>query len=155
MRERALLLALIFCSLSACIPLEDQEQGMTAAVDHAIKEARKIQAQLAQTGKCPDAMPGWHMRELLEQLETRAGTEKVSYPLVLDCYQDKDAELKFGIIVEYSFDSQSWVSGAATGPLEVEYGHFTAPCTFSVSPLDESYAAATHAVHDRCNEWIW
>lgn len=146
MRVRALCIVLTACLLTACEPPKDVQQGMIAAIDHAIREARKVQAQLAETGQCPQALAGWQFNKLQDALETEAGTEKVRFKLGLDCY--KVSELRFGIVVKYSFDAGDSISGGATGPLEVMYGHFTAPCTFAVSSADDSLAAATRAVHD-------
>jgi hypothetical protein len=154
MVSRACILLLAACLLAACGSIADDRQGMIAAVAHAIEEARKVQLQLAETGKCPRTLAGWQRVEKGwgEMLEADAGTQKVRYPLALEC--DKDSE--FGILVKYSFDSGDTVSGSATGPLEVTYGHHTAPCTFQVSAADDAVAAATRAVREAadCNP-LW
>jgi hypothetical protein len=146
MVSRAASLLLVCRVLSACTPIEEEEQAQLMAVTHAIAEGRRIQARAAGSGKCPDTLPGWKLDQWKENLQTRAGTKRVSYKLSLEC-----KDLEFSILVAYSFDSASYVSGRATGPLQVTYGHFTAPCAFEVSAADDIAAAATKAVLSECD----
>ena len=141
--QLALTLALTSCLLMGC-DTEDQRQGMIAANVRAIQEARKTQAEIATTRKCPDALAGWQRSRDGLWLETTAGTAKAQYQLRFECQPD----LEFSLAVRYSFDSGTYVGGRDTGPLEITYGHFTAPRTIKIAPTDDAAVVATRVVDE-------
>jgi len=116
---------------------------MVAANAHAIQEARKIQAGIAATGKCPDELEGWRRDASGLFLETVAGTAKVHFVLSLDC---TEPDLMFGILVKYSFDSGNWVLGGATGALVIEHGHFSDPSRMEIGSADDAAVVAAKVV---------
>ncbi len=145
---RSVSLIVMSCLLSGC-GLEDQRQGMIAANISAIKEARKIQAEIAGARKCPDRLSGWQRKgdaRFQDELVRVAGTAKVQYTMSFECYED----LTFEITLKYSFDSGTGASGSATGPLEITYGHFTEPCTIEIRAADDAATVATRVVRERC-----
>lgn len=145
---RSVSLIVMSCSLAGC-GLEDQRQGMIAANISAIEEARKIQAEIAEAGKCPERLVGWERKgdtPFHDELVHVAGTTKVQYTMSFECYEN----LAFGITVKYSFDSGTGVSGSATGPLEIVYGHFTKPCTIEIRAADDAAVVATRVVREQC-----
>lgn len=142
--ERGLQLTLISTLLLGCSS-EDNRQGMIAANVRAIQEARKIQAEIAATEKCPDSLVGWQRDQSGLFLVTVAGTAKMHYVLSFDCSRP---DLSFGILVKYSFDSGPWVLGSAAGPLEIEYGHVTAPRTFKIASTDDAAVGAARVVYE-------
>lgn len=137
-----LCLAWISCLLLGC-STEDQRQGMVTATVHAIQEARKIQAEIAATGKCPDKIEGWRRDESGLFLETVAGTVKRHFVLSFDCYEP---DLTFGVLVKFSFDSGPWISGSAAGALVIEHGHFSDPRRMEIGTADDAAVVATKVV---------
>lgn len=139
----------VTCCFLACIPClllgcsnEEQRQGMIAANIHAIQEARRIQAALAATRKCPENLAGWQPARAGWWLETRAGTDKQQYWLSLDCQPN----LHFTVAVKYSFDSGTHVYGNPEGPLAISYGHFTNSQDMKISPQEDATTIATKVV---------
>jgi hypothetical protein len=122
---------------------------MVAANVYAIQEARKIQAEIAATGKCPDKLEGWRPDKSGIFLETVAGTAKVRYVLSFDCYEPN---LTFEVLVKYSFDSDSGVLGSATGPLVMVHGHFTDPQRMEIGATDDAEGVAAKVV---CASYSW
>ena len=117
---------------------------MVAALVHAIQETRRIQGEIAATGKCPHTLEGWRPDKSGIFLETKAGTDKVRYVLSFDC---TEPGLTFGVLVKYSFDSGPWVLGSATGPLTIEHGHFTDPTRMEIGSTDDDAVVAAKVVH--------
>ena len=112
---------------------EEARRGRAAANAFAIREARKAQAILAETGRCPETLAGWTPSPRFQEgLVTEAGAGQTRYQLQWVCINDE-----FSIDVKYSLDSGTAVMGRMTGPLELSHGHFTAPSTIWVSATDD------------------
>jgi hypothetical protein len=144
MIKRALGVTLISSvTLQGC-SVEEERRGRIMANAVAIREAQKIQDEISRTLKCPSELAGWSSdQRALSRLVTHAGTQEAQFLLRYECFDDG---LEFYITVVYSFDSESSVSGSTKGPLEVTYGHFTAPHTLTVSRSDDADAVAARVV---------
>ncbi len=111
-------LAVAICSLSAC-SYEKPVKAMIAANVFAMNTANALSAYLAENKMCPKELNGWSFQR--KEFIARIGSGDDRYPLSLECFSD----LEFNIVVKYSFDSGTWVTGSFEGKSEISYGHFT------------------------------
>jgi hypothetical protein len=137
----ALYLAGISCFPPGC-STENERQGMIAANVRAIQEARKIQAEIAATRECPDDLVGWQRDR--DPASAAPTLEIADYTLIFEC----ESNLEFAITVKYSFDSGTFVTGRASGPLEISYGHFTDMHSIEITAADDAAAVASRVVRE-------
>jgi hypothetical protein len=114
---------------------------MIAANVRAIQEARKIRAEIAATRKCPDNLAGWQQGQYGDLARL---IENTYFKLVFDC----QSNLEFSIDVEYDVDSGTTVTGSASGPLEISYGHFTDLHTIEITSEDDAAVVGSRVVRE-------
>ena len=141
--ERALRVTISCCLVSAC-SLKDETAARVAANLRAIEDARKVQAEIQQSHKCPEALLGWShttSNAALSPLETSAGAGKVKYRLYFDC--SKDAQ--FSITIKLGIDAWTYVRGSGSDQIEIQYGHFTNPHVIKIPGGADIHAIALTA----------
>lgn len=100
-----------------------QQGAMKAADIFALKSAFTIKEHIEASSACPEALSMWDDAELdhSNRKYVQRGNEHGWYRVLYRCNPD----LSFSVAVLYSFDSETFFSGAENGEIQIAYGHFS------------------------------
>lgn len=140
------LFAILIFVLPSC-DLRKQREAMVSANILSIDTAKQVKNILSESEECPTMMDGWELVDSNIGFEYRSysGAGNTQYPVILRCFRT----LNFDIMVSYSFDAETIITGGVSKDTSISYGHFTDRKVMPISQQTDTVALARQVVYEQ------